>query len=198
MNAENADLVQRCLDGDAVAWTNFVNQHKRIVYSICNSFKISHEDAEDLAQEVFIKVWMNLPRYNARLGGLTTWIGSITHNLRVDRFRGSRLQRSMHSIDDKWDDSSSTRPALQIADRRSTPHDSAFTKEVGAIIGRAANEMSPEMWEAVSLRFVREFDYREMSHRLSVPEGTVKSRVNRGRTQLRFLLRPMRAALGVD
>ncbi len=198
MNAENADLVQRCLDGDAVAWTNFVNQHKRIVYSICNSFKISHEDAEDLAQEVFIKVWMNLPRYNAGRGGLTTWIGSITHNLRVDRFRGSRLQRSMHSIDDKWDDSRSTRPALQIADRRSTPHDSAFTKEVGAIIGRAANEMSPEMWEAVSLRFVREFDYREMSHRLRVPEGTVKSRVNRGRTQLRFLLRPMRAALGVD
>lgn len=198
MNAENADLVQRCLEGDAAAWTSFVNEHKRIVYSICNSFKISREDAEDLAQEVFLKVWMNLPRYNAGRGGLTTWIGSITHNLRVDRFRGSRLQRSTHSIDDKWDDSSSARPALQIADRRSTPHDRAFTKEVAAIIDDKAKEMPPEMWEAVSLRFVREFDYREMSHRLRVPEGTVKSRVNRGRAQLKFLLRPMRAALGVE
>src|ERR1700760_1578642 len=128
MNAESTELVQRCLDGDAAAWTSFVNQHKRIVYSICNSFKMPHEDAEDLAQEVFLKVWMNLPRYNSRLGGLTTWIGSITHNLRVGRFRGSRLQRSMRSIDDKWEDSNATRPALQIADHRSTPHDRAFTK----------------------------------------------------------------------
>ncbi len=197
MSAESPELVQRCLEGDPVAWTKFVNEHKGIVYSICNSFKISHEDAEDLAQEVFMRIWMNLSSYNPRRGGLTTWIGSITHNLRVDRFRGSRLQRSTHSIDDRWDDSESKRPALQIADSRPTPHDSAFIHEVAAIIGRATGEMSPEMRKAVTLRFVREFDYREMSRRMRVPEGTVKSRVNRGRAQLACILSPMRAALGV-
>ncbi len=197
MNADYPELLQRCVEGDDTAWTKFVKEHKGIVYNICKSFNIRNEDADDLAQEVFIKVWMNLASYNPGRGALTNWIASITHNLRVDRFRGSRLQRSMDSLDEDWNEASPARRAMQVADPRPTPHDSAFTKEVAAIIDRAAGEMPPAMQEAVTLRYVREYDYREMSRRLCVPEGTVKSRVNRGRSQLAFLLRPMRAAIGV-
>jgi RNA polymerase sigma-70 factor (ECF subfamily) len=197
MNAETPELVKRCLEGDAVAWTKFVKEYKGIVYSICKSFNLSAEDADDLAQEVFLRIWMNLSSYNPRRGALTSWIASITNNLRVDRFRSNRQQRLTDSIDESWDDPSLARPALNVADPRPTPHDSAFFNEVAVIIGRAAGEMSPEMREAVSLRFVREFDYRQISRRLRVPEGTVKSRINRGRAQLASILSPMRSALGV-
>jgi RNA polymerase sigma-70 factor (ECF subfamily) len=197
MNAEIPELVQRCLEGDAAAWTKLVKEYKGIVYSICKSFSVNPEDADDLAQEVFLKIWMNLASYNPRRGGLTSWIASITHNLRVDRFRGSRLQRSMESLDGSWDEANAAAPDLQVIDARPSPHDSAFNKEVAAILSRAADEIPPAMREALTLRFVAEIDYREMSRRLQVPEGTVKSRVNRGRSQLAYILRPMRAALGV-
>ena len=197
MNAEGPELVQLCLKGDDAAWAKLVEEYRGLIYSICHLSCISEQDADDLAQEAFIRIWMSLPSYNPERGGLRSWIASVTRNLRIDRFRRSRHQSITDSMDEGWDISGSTPLAMQIVDGRPTPHDSAYSTEVAAIVDRETSKISPVMRDVVRLCVVHELDNREIARQLRIPEGTVKSRINRGRAQLASLLNPMGPALGV-
>jgi RNA polymerase sigma-70 factor (ECF subfamily) len=199
MSKERPELVQLCLNGDDGAWANLVEEYRGLVYSICYLFCGSTQDAEDLVQDTFLKIWMNLASYDPSRGELKGWIATVTRNQRVDRFRRSSQQRrtdSMDSTAESWNQSDAMPLALRIADQRPTPHDAAVTSEITAIVSNAVKKISPEMREVVTMRFVHGLDNQEIAHRLRIPEGTVKSRTNRGRAQLASLLSPMRAALG--
>ena len=197
MSSECNQLVNRCLNGDDVAWSQLVEEYKSLVYSICRLSDISDQDADDLAQETFIKIWMNLANYDPNRGGLTSWIASVTRNLRIDRFRKGRHDRLTESIDEGWESQSALSKAAQIADSRQSQFDSALSIETREMVGRTVNKISPVMREVISLHLLHELDKREIAHRLQIPEGTVKSRVNRGLTQLAALLYSDREALGV-
>ncbi len=193
------ELVQLCLDGDDNAWARLVEEYRGLVYSICYLFCGSTQDAEDLVQDTFLKIWMNLASYDPSRGELKGWIATVTRNQRVDRYRRSGQQRctdSLDSVSEAWDASGATALAHRIPDPRPTPHDAAVTREITGIVNRAVTKISPEMREVVTMRFVQGFDNQEIAHRLRIPEGTVKSRTNRGRAQLANLLSPMRQALG--
>jgi RNA polymerase sigma-70 factor, ECF subfamily len=201
MNTGGTELVQLCLSGNDDAWARLVEEYRGLVYSICYLFCGSTQDAEDLVQDAFLKIWMNLASYDPSRGELKGWIATVTRNQRVDRFRRSGQQRLTDSIDSAAEgrDFSGSAPmtiAQRIADPRPTPHDVAVTSEVTSIVTRAVRKISPEMREVVTMRFVHELDNQEIAHRLRIPEGTVKSRTNRGRAQLASLLSPMRTALG--
>ena len=194
---ERSELVQLCLSGDDEAWATLVEEYRGLVYSICYLFCGSTQDAEDLVQDTFLKIWMNLASYDPSRGELKGWIATVTRNQRVDRFRRSGQQRLTDSIDSTGEGRDGfVAMAQRIADSRPTPHDMAVTGEVTAIVSEAVKKISPEMREVVTLRFIHEFDNQEIAHRLRIPEGTVKSRTNRGRNQLASLLSPMRTALG--
>jgi RNA polymerase sigma-70 factor, ECF subfamily len=197
MNAEPLDFIQNCLNGDEEAWAVLVAEYKGLVYSICNLSNISDQDAEDLAQEAFIKIWMNLPKYDPKRGTLKGWISSLTRNLRVDRFRRQGQERITDSLDEGWDQNGIGSMAVQIPDQGQSPQGAAISNEALRIVGRAVREISPIMREVVSLRLFKEFDDQEIARRLSIPEGTVKSRGNRGRAELASLLSPMRVAFAV-
>jgi RNA polymerase sigma-70 factor (ECF subfamily) len=209
MNAESqcagnhsTQLVQLCLNGDEGAWTNLVEEYRGLVYSICYLFCGSTQDAEDLVQDTFLKIWLNLGSYDPSRGELKGWIATVTRNQRVDRYRRSGQQRLTDSLDavsvgnGRWDGSETKPLAQRIPDSRPTPHEAAVTSEITAIVGRAVEKVSPEMRQVVQMRFVHGLDNQEIAHRLRIPEGTVKSRTNRGRAQLVNLLGPMRTALG--
>lgn len=197
MRAECDQLIVRCLNGDDAAWGQFVDEYKSLVYSICRLSDISDQDADDLAQDAFIKIWTNLPNYDPKRGGLTSWIASVTRNLRIDRFRRSRQDRRTDSMDEGWESLGTVTLGAQIVDSRQSPHDSVFSNEARAMVGRSVRGISPVMREAITLHLFHELDKREIAHRLRIPEGTVKSRVNRGIAQLALLLNTDRAALGV-
>jgi RNA polymerase sigma-70 factor (ECF subfamily) len=201
ITGKNAELVQLCLNGDDTAWAHLVEEYRGLVYSICYLFCGSTQDAEDLVQDTFLKIWMNLASYDPSRGELKGWIATVTRNQRVDRFRRSGQERRTDSMDSvaaigRWDQPEGMPLAQRIPDTRPTPHDVAVTREVTGIVTRAVDKISPEMREVVTMRFVHGFDNQEIAHRLRIPEGTVKSRTNRGRAQLASLLNPMRAALG--
>ncbi len=199
MSGKSAELVQLCLSGDDEAWESLVEQYRGLVYSICYMFCGSTQDAEDLVQDTFVKIWMNLGSYDPARGELKGWIATVTRNQRVDRYRRSGQMRMTDSIDatiESPNHSGTATLAQRIPDLRPTPHDVAVTSEITAIVSGAVKKISPEMREVVTMRFVHEMDNQEIAHRLRIPEGTVKSRTNRGRAQLASLLRPMRAALG--
>jgi RNA polymerase sigma-70 factor (ECF subfamily) len=201
METGRPELVQLCLNGDNDAWARLVEEYRGLVYSICYLFCGSTQDAEDLVQDTFLKIWMNLASYDPSRGELRGWIATVTRNQRVDRYRRSGQQRLTDSIDSVSEGREQERPgamtlAQRIPDRRPTPHDVAVTSEITAIVSKAVDKISPEMREVVTMRFVHELDNQEIAHRLRIPEGTVKSRTNRGRAQLASLLSPMRTALG--
>lgn len=184
-----ATLVRRCLAGDAVAWEDIVRRYNRRIYNICYRFTGSSDDAEDLAQEVFIKMYRTLESYDLDKGSFMTWVATVTRNLLVDHFRKTKQDRMTDPLEAA---SSEDEEGPSLGDRLPDGAPGAEarvqSKETQAMVHRALQKLSPELREAVILRDLQDMDYREIALALKVPEGTVKSRINRGRTELARLL----------
>ena len=183
-----AMLVRRCIAGDAVAWEEIVRTYNRRIYNICYRFAGSGDDAEDLTQEVFIKMYRTLTTYDHTKGAFATWVTTITRNLLVDHFRKGKQQRLTDSIDATSEHEDAVPLSEQIQDQSAPPDAHVRSREVGETVHAALGKLSPELREAVILRDLQDMDYREIAAVLKVPEGTVKSRINRGRAELARLL----------
>lgn len=182
-------LVRRCKAGDAAAWEQIVQQYHRRIYNICFRFARSADDAQDLTQEVFIKVYRTLSSYDVERGAFMTWVTTITRNLLVDHFRKSKQDRVTDSLDASPSENEDAMPLGQQIQDKTAPADMrAQSREAGEFVHRALQKLSPELREAVILRDLQDMDYREIATVLKVPEGTVKSRINRGRAELARLL----------
>lgn len=181
-------VVQRCLDGDSGAWTELVKAHHRRIYALCYRFTGSTHDAEDLTQDVFLKVYGNLPTFDLARGSFQTWITTMTRNLLVDHFRRTKQQRATDSMDAGWEETDDLTLAGRIAAHGPTQHDRAAQKEIARMVQDGLTRISPELREAVILRDLQDMDYKEIAHVLRIPEGTVKSRISRGRAELARVL----------
>jgi RNA polymerase sigma-70 factor (ECF subfamily) len=181
-------LVRRCLDGDTGAWTELVVAQQRRVYGLCYRFTASSHDAEDLTQDVFIKLYANLRSFDPAKGSFHTWITTLTRNLLVDHFRRSRQQRATDSIDAGWDQGNDGHRSEPLVDPRTTPLQHAVQNQLERMVQNALAKVSPELREAVILRDLQDMDYKEIAEVLAIPQGTVKSRISRGRAELARLL----------
>ena len=184
-----AALVRRCVAGDSTAWEEIVELQHRRIYNICYRFTGRGEDAEDLTQEVFIKIYKTIKTYDAGRGAFGTWVATMTRNLLVDHFRKSKQDRITDSLDATTGPDEEG-PSLheRLADPGAGPQAHIERSEKQQVIHEALQKLSPELREAVILRDLQDMDYREIAQILRVPEGTVKSRINRGRTELGRLL----------
>jgi RNA polymerase sigma-70 factor (ECF subfamily) len=184
-----AMLVRRCLAGDSGAWEEIVQLYHRRIYNICYRFAGTSEDAQDLTQEVFIKMYRTLSSYDVTRGALITWVTTVTRNLLVDHFRKSKQDRMTDSLDTVTSEHEDARPLSdQIPDKALPPDAGVQSRETRETVHRALQKLSPELREAVILRDLQDMDYREIAGVLRIPEGTVKSRINRGRAELARLL----------
>lgn len=181
-------MVARCLAGDSEAWRELVSLHHRRVYGLCYRFTGSVSDAEDLTQDVFFKVYGNLRSFDLERGRFETWITTLTRNLLVDHFRRTRQHRLTGSIDEGWEECEDQTLAERLAQPGPDPHDQAVQKQLEGLVQSALVRVSPELREAVILRDLQGFDYKDIARVLGVPEGTVKSRIARGRAELARLL----------
>ena len=182
-------LVERCLGGEESAWEEMAKAYTRRVYALCYRFTGNDGQAQDLTQEVFLRIFKNLKSFRSGEGSFTTWLTKLTRNLLIDHYRRTKLDRATDSIEDQL-------PVLEEVQ-------TAFTRTDGLVSGREASELlqaglqklSPELREAVILRDLEEMEYREIARVLNVPEGTVKSRLNRGRSELARVLRRHRVSI---
>lgn len=176
-------LVERCISGDEAAWEDLVRVHTKRVYAICYRFTGSDSEAQDLTQEVFLRLFRSLKSFRAGEGSFAVWLARLTRNLLIDHYRRTKLERVTDSIEEQL-------PVLE-------EKNSAMTRTEGLLAGREASELlqtalqklSPELRETVILRDLEEMEYREIAQVLNVPEGTVKSRLNRGRAELARVLK---------
>jgi len=182
-------LVRRCVAGDVVAWEEIVHQYHRRIYNLCYRFAGSADDAQDLTQEVFIKMYRTLGSYDVDRGAFQTWVTTVTRNLLVDHFRRSKQDRVTDSLDVPTSEHEDAMPLSErIEDKGPAPDANVQSRETRDAVHRALQKLSPELREAVVLRDLQDMDYREIAAVLRVPEGTVKSRINRGRAELARLL----------
>lgn len=182
------ELAHRCMDGDSGAWAEMVRTHQKRVYGLCYRFTGNPADAEDLTQDVFLKIYSNLGSFDAARGSLPVWITTMTRNLLVDNFRRTRNQRATSSLDDGWDQTEELKPADRLVAKGPSPHESVAHKELAKMVQGALAKVSVELREAVILRDLQDLDYKEIAQVLAIPEGTVKSRISRGRAELARLL----------
>jgi RNA polymerase sigma-70 factor (ECF subfamily) len=183
-----SQVVRRCMDGDSGAWAELVRTHHRRVYGLCYRFTNNAADAEDLTQDVFLKIYSNLASFDCGRGSLQVWITTMTRNLLVDNFRRTRNLRATGSLDDGWETTDELRPIDRLVSAGPSPHESAAQKELAKMVQNALARVSVELREAVILRDLQDLDYKEIAQVLGIPEGTVKSRISRGRAELARLL----------
>jgi RNA polymerase sigma-70 factor (ECF subfamily) len=182
LNTETS-LVERCLTGDQNAWEELVRVHTKRVYAIAYRFTNKESEAQDLTQEVFLRVFKTLASFRAGEGSFTVWLTRLTRNLLVDHYRRTRNERVTDAIEDKL-------PTLEEKTTLESRADGMLAgREAGELLQAALQKLSPELRETVILRDLEELDYREIARVLDVPEGTVKSRLNRGRAELARVLR---------
>jgi RNA polymerase sigma factor (sigma-70 family) len=182
-------LVRRCVGGDAAAWEEIVQRYHRRIYNICYRFAGSADDAQDLTQEVFIKMYRTLSSYDLERGAFMTWVTAVTRNLLVDHFRKHKQDRLTDSLDAVPTEHEEAQPLSERIEDKGPGQDAQVrSREARDAVHQALQKLSPELREAVILRDLQDMDYREIATVLKVPEGTVKSRINRGRAELARLL----------
>ena len=162
-----------------------MRRHTRRIYNICYRFTGNAAEAEDLSQDVFLRVYKTLGSYRSAYGGFATWMTSVTRNLLIDHYRRTKRDRVTDSLDD----------AMPVVENKATsarrPDELALLGELSTQIQTALTRLSPELREAVILRDLQQLEYGEIPRTLAVPEGTIKTRINRGRIELARILQQM-------
>ena len=174
-------LIEQCLKGDQVAWEQIVRQNWRQVFNVAYKFVGKHDEAEDLTQDIFLKIFKALNTFDRR-ANFQTWIISISRNLCIDHYRSVRKERQTIARDVDSND-------LQPATTDRGPYAQAEHQDLRAQLRQALETLPITLRTAVVLRDLQELSYQEIADRLGLPEGTVKSRINRGRIELAHQLK---------
>jgi RNA polymerase sigma-70 factor (ECF subfamily) len=177
----DAELIERCLRNDNAAWERIVARYRRKVFHIAYKFTGRHDDAEDLTQEILLKVFRSLEKFNQD-ADFSTWLGSVARNYCIDHYRASKREKEV-MVEDLL--------AFDLAPAASgNPYRALEDRDRRSLLRRGLDLLPAKLREAVVLRDLIGLSYQEMAERLGLPEGTVKSRINRGREELaRLLLR---------
>ena len=174
-------LIEQCLKGDQAAWELVVRQNWRKVFNVAYKFVGKHDEAEDLTQDIFLKIFKALATFDRR-ANFQTWIVSISRNLCIDHYRSVRKERQTIAREVDAGD-------LQPASPERGPYHAAEHQDLRALLRQALQTLPATLRTAVILRDLQELSYQEIADHLGLPEGTVKSRINRGRIELAHQLK---------
>jgi RNA polymerase sigma-70 factor, ECF subfamily len=177
-------LIERCLAGDQSAWEEIVRLHRRKVFNIAYKFVGKHDLAEDLTQDIFLKLYRSLDTFDRR-ANFQTWLISVSRNLCIDHYRSVRKERETINRDV---DASTLTPAS----RDRSAYAQLELRDRVQLLRTALDMLPPTLRTAVLMRDIQELTYQEIADKLQVPEGTVKSRINRGRTELARQIQKLR------
>jgi len=182
----DAELVRRARDGDVEAFGELVECNQDQIYNALCHLVGSEHDAEDVAQEVFLKAYGAISGFRGD-AKFSTWLYGIMLNTVRNVWR-SQKRRNVIRLDERFDDDDQPRHELE-ADQE-TPAEVAVRDERVAAVRTAIAELDEELREILVLRDIRGFRYEELADVLGVPRGTVKSRLHRARLALKVKLAP--------
>ncbi len=170
-------VVKECLEGKEQAWHLLVNNFSRRIFNLAYQFCGCYEEAEDLTQEIFMKIYTSLPKYDSSKN-LTAWILTVAKNHLIDSYRKTKKEKSQR--EDFWQH-------LQ-AGIEPGPEAEMITAQTRELIWKGLGQLPPEIRLAIILKEIHGKSYEEVAEIMNIPVGTAKSRINRGKIQLARLL----------
>ncbi len=173
-------LATACREGDEKAWVELLERYGRRVYGIAYHFTLRKEDAEELSQEIFLKVFENLHRFDGRYS-FGAWVVSLARNLCIDQYRRRKREKSFVHVSDE-----AVMPLLTASD---DPARNALQKERTKLLFEAIADLPEELSEILILRDLDGLAYEEIAAALDLPDGTVKSRLFRARAEAARIIR---------
>lgn len=180
------ELIERCLakgPDTELAWEEIVRRYKRKVFGIAYKFTGRYEESQDLSQEIFLRIFRSLDKFD-RTADFGTWLYSVSRNHCIDHYRSGRRERELlvqHEV-----------PLEELASGRFDPHRRIEVRDKREMLLEALSSLPKKLREAVVLRDIKGLSYQEIVDYLRLPEGTVKSRINRGRLELGRALMDLR------
>lgn len=177
MNEQPTDLelIDRCLIHDEAAWEQIITRYKRKVFGIAYKFTGRFEEAEDLTQEVFFKVYKALHSYKKEQD-FSWWLVSISRNACIDYYRSVKRERKILSGD--------VNDLKNFKFQGLTPQGNMEAAERSRSLRQSLSELPEDLRHVLILRDLQGLSYKEIADQLELAEGTVKSRIHRGRAEL--------------
>ncbi len=192
MQISDAELVARALAGSESAYGELVRRYERPLFSLILRLVRDAAQAEDLAQDVFIKAIRALQSYDPSRK-FSSWLFKIANNLAIDHLRRRRVATiSMDGAPDATTASQIEATSFELASHGESALDALEAKELGGAIERAISGLRPEYRACIMLRHVEDRSYEEIAATLDLPLGTVKTYIHRARHELRKALEDAR------
>ena len=172
-------IVRECLEGRQGAWETLMDTYAKRVFNMAYQFSGSRQEAEDMTQEIFLKLYGSLVKFDFQKN-FTAWLLTLAKNHLIDEYRKTKWERTQR---DEFDER--VLPQASV----SGPEETMVQKEIRALIWEGLNSLSSDMRMAVILKDLQGRSYEEMAEILGLRLGTVKSRVNRARIALAEVLK---------
>ena len=186
MADSGAELIRKCRAGDGSAWEEIVTTYSRRIFNLAYRFTSNRDAAEDLTQEVFVRIYRTLEQFDARQGDLQNWLMRLARNLIIDDYRRRQRNPQDAHAEDVEDH------VFHLHSVNVSPQREMERRELSVQVQEGIDKLPPDLRTCVILRDIEELSYQEIVDLLKIPEGTVKSRINRGRIELAKILRRMR------
>ncbi|HDZ26746.1 MAG TPA: sigma-70 family RNA polymerase sigma factor [Candidatus Aminicenantes bacterium] len=172
-------IVQECLEGNEGAWKMLVDTYSKRIFNMAYQFAGSYQEAEDLTQDIFLKLYNSLSKFDFKRN-FSAWLLTIARNYLIDQYRRTKWEKQTR---DNFNDHYLTSEAFE------NPEEGAVKEENKRTVWQGINNLTSEIRMAIILRDIQGKQYEEIAEIMSLPLGTVKSRINRGRLQLAKILK---------
>ena len=185
MNIET--LLQKCHEGDDLAWEALVRRYQGKVMAVAMHYMRDREEANDVAQEAFIKLYRNLDTLREGEAFLP-WMLRLTRNCAIDRIRRLKTRTPEQSVP--------VDEGPELVARQPSPEDNSLRRWRSGLLYRALDKLSDQSREVIMLKDIQELQLKEIADMLALPVGTVKSRSHRARIELAEVIQQMEASSG--
>jgi RNA polymerase sigma-70 factor (ECF subfamily) len=184
LNEETGILVNRAKTGDLAAFEELVLLYQSKVYGLCRQLTNHSEDAQDLAQEAFIRAFRAIGSFRGE-ADFGTWLHRVTVNIWLNQKRKLSSKQTVVSLDETYRDDEGGSPRHEVADDSADPQLALESKELQVLVRMALLDLSEEHRAVLVLREMEGYSYEEVAQMLDCTLGTVKSRLNRARNAIR-------------
>ncbi len=183
MDEDEKNLVEKSAGGDIDAFETLIQSHQKKVYNIALRMTKNPEDAQELSQDAFVRAFIAIKKFRGD-SSFATWLYRITMNVCTDFLR-KRNKASVISIEQSVYESQQT---MQLADNEPGPDEISEKNQLKKLVKEAMDLLPPEHREVLILRDLLDMTYKDIANTLSINEGTIKSRINRARENLKKVI----------
>lgn len=183
VDIQEQEFIKELKAGSEKAFSRLISENQTKVYRIALSIVKNHSDAEDIAQEVFIRIYTSISSFKGN-SSLATWIYKITYNRSLDFLKkNNKKMKTTKTLDDPED-----AELLTLAGERFIPEKDFEDKQMKEDIHDALKKLPEDQRQLIELKDIHGFSYEEIMEITGLKDGTMKSRLNRARTSLRKML----------